>query len=573
MKNLIKTLKFYLIGLVLISCDKDNMDDVGNWTLSPAVINVPSNNSEIILDENDQNETVNFSWSPAISSASYAITYSVVLDTLNSTNFDTPILELPSSNNGKGLSLGISNKTLDEYLSYSGYSANSNTNITWAVKAKCLDKISYITQNIKLKRFSTEIMPSKLYVSGSATENEDVLANAIEMKRLTNATGNLSNKFEIYTKLVSGKTYLFYSEKSLPCLKFGLNSAGEIVKNGAPINVPETAVYKVTIDLDNNTTSTLKINKWSMVGQVIQGGWSGDEPLEYKGGGVFKSSVSLVSSGNFVFRANGDWSVVLKKITSSTNKLVFESDAPSQGLTFQDIPSNFVGNYVVTLNLSAAGYTYSFELDTTIPTSITTPDKLFLFANGVVVDELTKSGDVYNSNKFIPFKTLVNYSLNSSASGLGVNYSITGILGSSNTPNGDKVTGSNNLINSSNPFAVSSDRALKLSINFSQAKLNWEYYNFKLFHWQIWDNRNEFVMTYEHPNKYVVTTNLTAGYDMKFISPWDYDFGSTTPSNATGNIEKSGGSNLVNITNSGSYKVTIILNSDYQTGTYSFVQQ
>ena len=79
-------------------------------------------------------------------------------------------------------------------------------------------------------------------------------------------------------------------------------------------------------------------------------------------------------------------------------------------------------------------------------------------------------------------------------------------------------------------------------------------------------------MTYNHPNTYTVTTNLTAGYDSKFISPWDLDFGSDSPTALTGNLINGGGSNLLNINTDGSYTVTIILNDDYQTGTYEFAQ-
>ena len=80
-------------------------------------------------------------------------------------------------------------------------------------------------------------------------------------------------------------------------------------------------------------------------------------------------------------------------------------------------------------------------------------------------------------------------------------------------------------------------------------------------------------MTYVHPNIFTITTTLSPNYDMKFISPWDNDFGSESPSELTGTITNSGGSNIRNITADGTYEVTATLSNDYATGTYEFVLQ
>ena len=573
MKTYIKTIAFFIFTLLFLACEQDNLDPLGNWELKPASIALPTNNITIELDELTPNETVTFSWLPAISTANYAITYSVVFDTLGSTSFDTPILELPSANNGKDLSLGISNRMIDEYLSYSGFPANTSSNITWAVKAKCLDRIVYSSQDITFKRFSTEIIPTKLYVSGTATENNNVLSEAIEMKRLNNTAGNGSNKHEIYTTLSAGKSFKFFSEKTLPCHQYGTNSDGDLVKSGNGITITETGQYRITINLDTNTYNLLKIDNWSIVGDPINGGWGGDIPLDYQGGGIWKSSVSLVNTGNFAFRANGDWAYLLKRVQGTTNSVVMESDAASQGLTYEDIPSTNIGNYFITLNLSANAYSYAIEIDNTVPDPIETPTQLFLLANGTMIEEFTKSGDIFSLDKFIPMQSSVNYSLNSAANGSGTSYSINGQLGVSASPDGDKVTGNNSLIENTNTISINTDRGLKISIDFSQAKVNWEYYNFKLFHWQIWDTRNEFVMTYQHPNTYTITTPLMANYDMKFISPWDFDMGSSTPTTLNGAITNGGGSNINCITTNGNYLVTIELNNTYQSGTYTYVQQ
>jgi hypothetical protein len=77
-------------------------------------------------------------------------------------------------------------------------------------------------------------------------------------------------------------------------------------------------------------------------------------------------------------------------------------------------------------------------------------------------------------------------------------------------------------------------------------------------------------MTYVHPNQYTITIDIEADYEMKFISPWDFDMGSTSPNSLTGEIVNGSGENLAPISTGDSYEVSISLNDDYQAGTYTF---
>ena len=309
-----------------------------------------------------------------------------------------------------------------------------------------------------------------------------------------------------------------------------------------------------------------------MVGTPIIGGWGGDEPLDYKGNGVWKASINLLETGGFVFRANGDWGYLLKRIVGTPNTVVLEGDADSQGFAIEDIPNNQTGLYIVTLDLSAENYTYSFEIDDTVIEPIATPSQLFLFENGTMVEEFSLSGDTFSSARFIPMQASNTYTLNSASDASGTSYSVSGVLADSATPDGDLVSDGITLLENSNSFSVLIDRALRFNIDFSTPELTWTYYNFKLFHWQVWDDREEIPMAYSHPNTFTVTSNLIAGSDSKFISPWDFDFGSDDGTSLTGNLINGGGANMLNIDTDGSYTVTIILNDDYQSGTYEFAQ-
>lgn len=549
--------------------EEDNLDPEGKWELTPSQIELPADNLSVVLATD---QSVTFKWTEAISSAGYYITYDVVIDTLGSENFDTPILKVTSGNGGKDLGLEIADSTIDEALSLAGYPAGEVANLTWAVVANCLSKIEYTSQSLNVKRFTTEIIPTQLYISGTATEGGSDLSNAIPLKRLNGSSGELSNIFEVYTSLSAGNSYKFYSEKSLPAHQYG-GSDGELIKSGTAITVGEDGQYRITVDLDTNTYSLFKIDKWSVVGSPIEGGWGGDIPLEYQGGGIWESSIELIDTGGFVFRANGDWAYLMKRVVGTQNNVIMESQAASQGLEFEDIPSEQTGKFIITLDLSADAYTYTMVKDQSVDTPISTPEQLFLFADGTKVYEFIKDGDTFNSVKYLALKSGVIYTLNSAEDGSGTSYTIDSNIGETDSPDGDKVSNSPKLSEGNGEISVSRDQIYLLNFDFKTTKLRWTYYNIKLFHWDDWDSRDEFLMTYVHPYTFTITVNLLANYEMKFNSPWDIEFGAENPTEMSGNMINKGGSNFTNITADGTYKVTIVVSDDYETGTYEFVKQ
>jgi len=572
MKQFYKNICLIVLGsFLIISCEKEsNIAPEGLWELSAPVIELPENNQNFILDQITPNETVTFSWLAAESSVGFGVTYTVSIHEVSDTGFTNPLYEFASGNSGKELSATISYQKIDEVLSFAGYPANQETEITWSVKANSISKSSSASSTIKVKRFEDEIIPNQLFLSGIATESNDKLEDALKLKRLTDSNGNLSNIHEVYTSLKAGGTYQFYSENSLPSLQYG-GENGVLVKAGNPISADQDGTYRIKIDLDNNTYELLKIDYFGMVGSPINGGWGGDESLDYQGNGVWQKSIELVNTGGFVFRANGDWGYLLKRIVSSQNTIVFERDAASQGVNFEDIPSNETGLFIVTLNLNSDGYFYTFERDNAVINPIAAPNSLFLFEDGNMIKEFTKNGDAFELDEFIPMQSSSSYTLNTLADGTGNNYSLADNLANTTDPDADLASDKVQILeNSTATFSLNSDRALKLYFDFNAAKVTWTYYNIKLFHWSNWDTRDEFLMSYEHPNTYKITTNLISNYDMKFISPWDLDFGSDDPSNLSGNLINGGGSNIINITTDGSYDVKIVLENNYNVGTYIF---
>ncbi len=582
-----KTINIVILLLLSIfllwSCEEEsNMDPIGQWELTPPKLQTPVADANIVLDEDNPLETMRFEWDKAVSSANYNVRYSFVLDSVGSADFSTPILKLTSGNGGKDTFVEPTYQQIDQALSIAGYEAGSTIDLQWAVIARSIDKTTIESREILVKRFLTETTPVQLYLSGTATEAGANLEKALPMRAIKDGDGNLTNIFELYTGLNNEGTFMFYSQPAAQSMRYG-GEAGSLQKNGAGISVSEDSPYRITVNFNTKTYELLKIDKLSVVGNVVPGGWGGDEPLAYQGNSLWKSSLYLDygedASGNFVLRLNGDWGYLLKRVKGTSNKLVMESQAGLYGVDFEDVPlDNVPGQYFVTVNLAATKYEYSIEKDVNVTPPAETPDALFLLdSEGEVITEFTKNEDKFASDLYLALQANKSYTLNSKSDGSGTAFSINEILGASENPDGDKVSGNIDFGVGGTAFSVARDQMYQMTVNFGTAKVSWIYYNIKLFHWdevnQGWDSRDEFLMTYEHPYTFKLTAPLVAGYDMKFNSPWDIQFGADDPAALSGTMTNNGGSNFRNITSGGNYDVTIVVANDYSTGTYKFVKK
>lgn len=578
MKNLyIKVI--FLLALIIGfgACEEeDNLQTEGLWELSTPTIVGPTNNASIVLDETKPNELITFNWTAATSSVGYGVTYAVLIVDTETKNYENPIAEITVNNGGKDLSATISYVDLDLALSYAEYPANTLVNVTFAVVAKSLSKSQIVESNLSVTRFMNEYIPQQLFLSGTGTEQGTNLSAAISFKRLNNSEGVASNKYELYTSLTAGNSFELYSEQSLPAHRFG-GSDGNLQKNGNPITVEEDGTYRISVDLDANIYSIFKIEKWSVVGSPIINNWGGDEPLTYIGAGIWQATIEFVETGGFLFRANGDWGYLLKRIKGTANSLVMESQSASQGLSYEDIPSEIKGTMIVTLDLSSNAYTYTLEKAPSTAEPLVTPETLFLFVNNSMVEELTKNEAVFKSSSYIPLQVTDEVTVNTMADGTGESYTISTKIGATDTPDQIKVSVNSDLTAGNEGIQVEKAQAYSVSLDFANAKFNWTYYNIFLYQWdeinQKWDDRDEFLLTYVHPFTFTTTANLYANFDMKFFSPWDNEFGADDPSELTGTMTNKGGSNFRNIKTDGSYNVTITVTNDFSTGTYDFEKQ
>ncbi|HIB37203.1 SusE domain-containing protein [Mesonia sp.] len=560
----------------LISCENDdNLAPVGNWELSEPSLISPDDGEEILLQEDRANETFYFEWEKAVSTAGFQVRYELQIDTLGSENHDSPIISMKSDNNGKATTASIQASDLDLALSYAGYSANESSELEWTVVAICQDTRTYATRTFNVMRFENEYVPSQLFLSGTATEAGTDIAMAIPMRHLENASGEATYIFEVYTSLEAGQTFKLYSKQELPAHQYG-GGEGVIEKNGSAIAVEESGQYRITVNLNDHTYSLWKIENWSIVGNIIPNGWGGDEPLEYIGNGIWEKTMFLTvpngENGGFLFRANHDWGYLLKRIQGTSNEVYMESQAGDAGIDIEDIPLNNSGEFTVTLDLSGDTYTYNLESNLSAPSE--TPSSLFLLENGTSIAEFSLDQDTFTS-EYLPLQAGMSYSLNSAQDGSGTSYFTSNIIGATDSPDGDSVASGISFVEGEGEFSVDHDQAYKLSFNFATGSGSWQYYNIKLFHWQNWEDRNEFLMTYVHPMQFTTTQNLEAGYNLKFNSPWDVQFG--TPDGGDNSLMSgaliNGGGDLNPITQSGSYEANLTVDATYTNATFEFVAQ
>ncbi|RNI26757.1 SusE domain-containing protein [Rufibacter latericius] len=565
---------FQLLALLFVvgACEEqDNIEPVGNWELSSPALAGPAENATISLDQSAPNTAIRFDWAPAVSSKNYGVTYKFVLDSAANADFSTPILSMSTGNGGKNLFIEPTAAQIDQALSMAGYDANTTVPLKWAVVAQSLSKEIVSTGKlVSVKRFQNET--TSLYLSGSATEKGTDVSQAIMMRALKDSDGKPTNVFEAYTRLTAGGTFLFYSQPNANSIVFGAAGNGTLRKKGTPIPAPGSGTYRITADMNNNTYSFVKIDKWSVVGGAFASGWGGDEPLDYQGNGVWTSIVDVAKAEGFIFRANGDWGIVMKRVKGTTNQLVMESQAVGEGKQFEDIPAPATGKHLITLNLSGDQYTYSLVKDNR-PTTM--PDKLYLLQGNNVVAELVTNGDTFTSNVFLALENGKSYTLNTARDGSGTTFTTSAKIGETSTPDADAVSTTVDFAEGSGAIAVTRSQAYQITLNFATKKLTWKYYNIKLFHWDDagggWDARNEYLLTYKHPYIFEGTVALNANYDLKFNSPWEVQFG--TNSAALSGTMTNGGPNYKGIKQAGNYKATITVANDYKTAEYSFVKQ
>lgn len=169
---------YTLIAVVAIAfgCKKTDFDNVSQGeALGTLSISAPVNNTLLVLNSAIPNSKINFSWTAAKPGVSTAPTYKVVL-ALKTGNINTPLLEIPSDNNGTSATLTLTQKQLDDLLKGKGIADNVKSDLIWIVQATNGDvTVNSSTLNISITRMGDGVSNFILY--GPVSSSNAVVIN------------------------------------------------------------------------------------------------------------------------------------------------------------------------------------------------------------------------------------------------------------------------------------------------------------------------------------------------------------------------------------------------------------
>jgi hypothetical protein len=164
------------IAIIAFGCKKSDFDNESKGeSLGALSISAPVNNTLLVLNSATPNAKINFNWAAAKPGVSTAPTYKVVL-ALKSGSINTPLLELPSDNNGTSTTLTLTQKQLDDLLKAKGIADNLKSDLIWIIKATNGDvTVSSSALNISITRMGDGVSNFLLY--GPVSSSNAIVIN------------------------------------------------------------------------------------------------------------------------------------------------------------------------------------------------------------------------------------------------------------------------------------------------------------------------------------------------------------------------------------------------------------
>jgi hypothetical protein len=142
LNNHIMKLNKYLAGTTLLlmiclsACKKTTYDKTVNGeALGDFRLSAPSNNLNVVLNSATPSSSITISWTASKPGISISPNYKWVAALKTAGNLETPLLDIPSGNNGSATSLTLTQKQLDDALAAKGIAAGAKTELIWSVKA------------------------------------------------------------------------------------------------------------------------------------------------------------------------------------------------------------------------------------------------------------------------------------------------------------------------------------------------------------------------------------------------------------------------------------------------------
>lgn len=275
MKNIYSKLLIVVCAIFLVSCENDDTMSHTNVSAVSALYS-PADNK--FFDLNAQSSAI-FEWEGAKAEDNGVVLYDVVFDREDG-DFSNPIYIMPSDGNGFQKTLNLSFSDLNKIAKLAGIESETIGKLKWTVyssKGINVQKstVSNVIEVLTASGFET---PDQLFITGTASENDEAVANAQAFKKIG------ANEFEIYTKLKAG-SYKFITRKNGAPEVFYINE-GKLKQDGETTYAGDSKVYKIKVNFSDGSTTMTEIQKVEL--------WF--PPLSqylfeytYSGGGIWKA--------------------------------------------------------------------------------------------------------------------------------------------------------------------------------------------------------------------------------------------------------------------------------------------
>lgn len=345
MKNIYSKLLILTCLIFLVSCD--NNDTLSHTNVS-AVNNLYSPADNKFFDLSAQSSAV-FEWEGAKAEDNGVVLYDVVFDREDG-DFSNPVYIMPSDGKGFQKTLNLSFADLNKIAGLAGIETEAIGKLKWTVyssKGINIQK-SQASGIIEVQRPGGFPTPDQLFITGSASETGDVVADAQAFKK----TG--ASTFEIYTKLKAG-TYKLITRKNGTPEVFNIEGT-KLKQDGTTTVEGASKVYRIKVDFSDGgvvMTEIQKVELWYPLYSSF--------PFEYTytGAGIWKVTNKPISfQGSFVDERYKFRFTVVNGTTTSTEWF---------GSVNKDNPSRPTANtsasfwYMVPADGSDWDYTFKFK--------------------------------------------------------------------------------------------------------------------------------------------------------------------------------------------------------------------
>ena len=273
-KLIIYTITLFLIGSVL-SCS-DPVEEIDNTVVLNAVEKLisPINKSTITID--DLRLVEKFEWQKAETSKGIVPDYEVIFFKENGTSSEA-IYSINTATN----STSINHSKLSEIASKAGINMGESGTVKWTVRAyyESLSVVSNVVNEfvITLPKVKSEV--TKLYITGSATEFGDDIADAMEFTKTSDS------EFRIFTELKAGLSYNFISNIEGDDIRYFSVKNNKLAEDGSASEIMKSGVYRINVDISNETVSLREITDLSLYYAIKHRAIS----LQYEGEGIWKT--------------------------------------------------------------------------------------------------------------------------------------------------------------------------------------------------------------------------------------------------------------------------------------------